>query len=84
MPVLISLFILPQLAACNSSKTVYVPAPVAPISADLTADTPIPDIPQPFTYGASVELNATLYTALGQCNIDKAAIRKIEESRASQ
>ncbi|PPX72809.1 rz1 lytic protein, partial [Pseudomonas aeruginosa] len=30
------------------------------------------------------ELNAQLYTALGQCNLDKAAIRKIESSRASQ
>ncbi|WP_080335847.1 rz1 lytic protein [Enterobacter kobei] len=55
-----------------------------PISADLTADTPIPVMAVPFTWQASLELNAQLYTALGQCNLDKAAIRKIELSRASQ
>ncbi|EPS1423210.1 Rz1-like lysis system protein LysC, partial [Enterobacter hormaechei] len=46
-----------------------------PISADLTADTPIPGMVVPFTWQASLELNAQLYTALGQCNLDKAAIR---------
>ncbi|WP_139237267.1 Rz1-like lysis system protein LysC [Enterobacter hormaechei] len=51
------------------------------ISADLTADTPIPGMAVPFTWQASLELNAQLYTALGQCNLDKAAIRKIESSR---
>ncbi|WP_420777944.1 Rz1-like lysis system protein LysC [Kosakonia cowanii] len=53
-----------------------------PISADLTADTPIPGIAVPFTWQASLELNAQLYTALGQCNLDKAGIRRIEESQA--
>ncbi|HID4548020.1 Rz1-like lysis system protein LysC [Enterobacter cloacae] len=54
---------------------------MVPISADLTADTPIPRMATPFTWQASLELNAQLYTALGQCNLDKAAIRKIEEER---
>ncbi|WP_458773789.1 Rz1-like lysis system protein LysC [Enterobacter ludwigii] len=57
---------------------------MVPISTDLTADTPIPGMAVPFTWQASLELNAQLYTALGQCNLDKAAIRKIELSRASQ
>ncbi|EFN8837703.1 rz1 lytic protein [Escherichia coli] len=57
---------------------------MVPISADLTADTPIPGMAVPFTWQASLELNAQLYTALGQCNLDKAAIREIESSRASQ
>lgn len=39
---LTSLFLLPLLIACGNTQTVYVPAPVVPISADLTADTPIP------------------------------------------
>ncbi|WP_459253786.1 Rz1-like lysis system protein LysC [Klebsiella aerogenes] len=56
---------------------------MAPISADLTADTPIPGIGVPFTWQASLELNAKLYSALGQCNLDKAGIRKIEEGRHS-
>ncbi len=41
--VLSSLFLLPLLTACENTRTVYVPAPVVPISADLTADTPIPE-----------------------------------------
>ncbi|MCV4398516.1 Rz1 lytic protein [Escherichia coli] len=84
MSVLSSLFLLPLLTACGNTRTVYVPAPVAPISADLTADTPIPGMEAPFTWQASLELNAKLYSALGQCNLDKAAIRKIEESRLSR
>lgn len=54
-----------------------------PVSADLTADTPIPGMEVPFTWQASLELNANLYSALGQCNLDKAGIRKIEEGRRS-
>ncbi|MDV5486563.1 hypothetical protein QM155_04995 [Enterobacter hormaechei] len=81
MRALTSLFLLPLLTACGNTQTVYVPAPVVPISADLTADTPLPVMEEPFTWQASLELNAQLYTALGQCNFDKAAIRKIESSR---
>ncbi|WP_423243802.1 Rz1-like lysis system protein LysC [Citrobacter freundii] len=55
-----------------------------PISADLTADTPIPGMVVPFTWQASLELNAQLYTALGQCNLDKSAIRTIESERAKE
>ncbi|WP_458363595.1 Rz1-like lysis system protein LysC [Klebsiella aerogenes] len=55
---------------------------MVPISADLTADTPIPGMEVPFTWQASLELNAKLYSALGQCNLDKAAIRAIESSRS--
>ncbi|WP_429920475.1 Rz1-like lysis system protein LysC [Lelliottia nimipressuralis] len=54
---------------------------MVPISAELTADTPIPGIVAPFTWQASLELNAQLYTALGQCNLDKAGIRKFERKR---
>ncbi|EPV2363137.1 Rz1-like lysis system protein LysC [Klebsiella pneumoniae] len=82
--VLSSLFLLPLLTACGNTRTVYVPAPVVPISADLTADTPIPGMEIPFTWQASLELNAKLYSALGQCNLDKAGIREIEESRLSR
>ncbi|WP_423778199.1 Rz1-like lysis system protein LysC [Enterobacter roggenkampii] len=56
---------------------------MVPISADLTADTPIPRMVVPFTWQASLELNAQLYTALGQCNLDKAGIRSIEERRSA-
>ncbi|MGE6094951.1 Rz1-like lysis system protein LysC [Klebsiella pneumoniae] len=54
---------------------------VVRISADLTADTPLPRMDVPFTWQASLEFNAKLYSALGQCNLDKAGIRSIEERR---
>ncbi|HAJ6812165.1 Rz1-like lysis system protein LysC [Escherichia coli] len=54
---------------------------MVPLSAELTADTPIPGMVVPFTWQASLELNAQLYTALRQCNLDKAGIRSIEEHR---
>lgn len=49
----------------------------------LTADTPIPGIDVPFTWQASLELNAKLYSALGQCNLDKEGIRSVEKGRQS-
>lgn len=48
-----------------------------------SADTPIPGMEVPFTWQASLELNAKLYSALGQCNLDKAGIRSVEKGRQS-
>ncbi|WP_447337119.1 Rz1-like lysis system protein LysC [Klebsiella variicola] len=48
-----------------------------------TADTPIPGMEVPFTWQDSLELNAKLYSALGQCNLDKAGIRSVEKGRQS-
>ncbi|MCX0499722.1 rz1 lytic protein [Erwinia billingiae] len=39
----------------------------------------IPPIPTPLLWHDSLVLNANLLTAIGHCNIDKAAIRKFEE-----
>ncbi|KAB3174789.1 peptidase [Escherichia coli] len=75
------LCLLPLLTGCGNSRTVYVSVPVAPLPASLTSDTPVPFIPNPLTYGASLELNVSLLSALGQCNIDKAGIRSIEMRR---
>jgi len=44
----------------------------------LLADCAVPLIPDPLTWGDSLELNERLLNALEQCNHDKAAIRKIE------
>ncbi|WP_458796234.1 Rz1-like lysis system protein LysC [Citrobacter portucalensis] len=84
MTALVGLCLLQLLTGCGNTRTVYVPVPVVPLPANLTADTPQPAIPDPLTYGASLDLNVSLLSALGQCNIDKASIRKIEISRASQ
>lgn len=81
MTVLGALFLLQLLTGCENTRTVYVKAPAVPLPANLTSETMQPVIPNPLTYGASMDLNVSLLSALGQCNLDKAAIRKIEEER---
>ncbi|MCU3855382.1 Rz1 lytic protein [Enterobacter roggenkampii] len=51
---------------------------------NLTAETPYPVIPDPMSWGQSLDLNVSLLSALGQCNRDKADIREAEKKRASQ
>ncbi|EPU9086316.1 Rz1-like lysis system protein LysC [Enterobacter hormaechei] len=84
MIALVSLCLLQLLTGCGNTRTVYVQVPEVPLPANLTAETPQPVIPDSLTYGASLDLNVSLLSALGQCNIDKASIRKIEASRNSQ
>ncbi|WP_128336745.1 Rz1-like lysis system protein LysC [Klebsiella quasipneumoniae] len=84
MIVLAVLFLMAQLSGCSNTRTVYVKVPVVPLPVNLTADTPQPEIPDNMTWGQSLDLNVSLLSALGQCNLDKAAIRKIESSRTSQ
>lgn len=79
---LVSLCLLQLLTGCGNTRTVYVPVPAVPLPANLTADTPQPTIPDPLTYGASLDLNVSLLSALGQCNIDKSSIREIEGVRS--
>ncbi|EPD9060260.1 Rz1-like lysis system protein LysC [Escherichia coli] len=81
MTVLHVLCLLPLLTGCESSRTVYVNAPVTPLPTSLTAETPVPNIPNPLTYGASLDLNINLLSAVKQCNLDKLSIRKLEEKR---
>ncbi|WP_447722317.1 Rz1-like lysis system protein LysC [Edwardsiella tarda] len=75
MIALVGWCLLSLLSGCGSTRTVYVPAPVPPISTELTADTPVPAVPDPLTWGASLDFNAQLLSALGQCNADKTSIR---------
>ncbi|WP_439847093.1 Rz1-like lysis system protein LysC [Enterobacter asburiae] len=82
MIALVSLCLLQLLTGCGNTRTVYVPIPAVPLPANLTVETPQPAIPEPLTYGASLDLNVSLLSALGQCNIDKASIRKVEASRS--
>ena len=84
MTALIGLCLLQLLTGCGNTRIVYVPVPVVPLPASLTAETQQPAIPDPLTYGASLDLNVSLLSALGQCNIDKASIREIEISRSSK
>ncbi|EDY1679962.1 Rz1-like lysis system protein LysC [Escherichia coli] len=81
MIVLHVLCLLPLLSGCGSMRTVYVNTPTVPLPASLTAETPQPDLPDHFTWGSSLDLNAALLSALAQCNTDKADIRRIEVER---
>ncbi|EGO8353038.1 peptidase [Escherichia coli] len=83
MIVLPVLYLLPLLTGCGSTRTVYVSIPKTPLPVSLTSDTPVPFIPNPLTYGASLDLNVNLLSALNQCNQDKVAIRKIESKRSN-
>ena len=48
---------------CSNTLTVFVPVPQQPIPSNLTTDTPPPYIPDPLTYGASLDLNVSLLGA---------------------
>ncbi|WP_431191637.1 Rz1-like lysis system protein LysC [Pantoea stewartii] len=48
------------------------------IPAELTSKIEAPAPPEMMTFGDSVSLNAELYGVVAQCNIERAAIRKIE------
>ncbi|WP_405127215.1 hypothetical protein ACI1MI_10285 [Salmonella enterica subsp. enterica serovar Enteritidis] len=84
MIVLHVLCLMSLLTGCGSTRTVYVPIPAVPLPASLTTETPQPDLPDPFTWGASLNLNVALLSALAQCNRDKADIRTFEKNRAAQ
>ncbi|QBJ32918.1 Rz1-like lysis system protein LysC [Hafnia alvei] len=84
MIALIVLFLLMQLSGCGNTRTVYVQAPIIPLPSNLTAETPKPKVPNSMSWSDSLLLKTRLYSALEQCNLDKAAIRKIELSRTSQ
>ncbi|MEL4016772.1 Rz1-like lysis system protein LysC [Dryocola clanedunensis] len=82
MTALVGLCLLPLLTGCGNTRTVYVQVPAVPLPANLTAETPQPYISDPLSYGDSLDLNVSLLSALGQCNVDKVDIRKIEDARS--
>ena len=77
----LSLFLIMLLTSCASTSTNYVQVPSVPIPSSLLADCEVPPIPEPLTWGESLELNERLLSVLEQSNRDKAAIRKIERER---
>lgn len=81
MRVPLTLFLLMWLTACADTKKEYVQLPAMPVPAELLADCEIPPVPDPMTWGDSLELNERLMTSVENCNRDKRAIRKIESLR---
>ncbi|WP_436971943.1 MULTISPECIES: Rz1-like lysis system protein LysC [Pantoea] len=77
------LFLVALLTSCVRTETRFVPVPPAPIPVSLLADCAVPLIPDPLTWGESLELNEQLLTTVENCNNDKAAIREIEQHRAA-
>ncbi|WP_431310010.1 Rz1-like lysis system protein LysC [Morganella morganii] len=75
------LFPLMLLVSCGNTRTEYVPAPVVPIPPQLTADCPLPVIPDELTYGGAILLLADAMKSIADCNHDKRAIREIENER---
>ncbi|MDJ6848101.1 hypothetical protein LED50_01205 [Salmonella enterica] len=59
----------------------YVQVPPVPLPAEWTADCVVPPLPEPFTFGASVDYNLQLLAVVKNCNVDKANIRRAEEQR---
>ncbi|WP_158783811.1 peptidase [Pantoea sp. BAV 3049] len=55
-----------------------VKQPQLNLPAELTNQIDVPTPPEQMTFGDSVSMNAELYTIITQCNIDRAAARKIE------
>ena len=84
MTALVGLCLLALLTGCANTRTVYVKVPVVPLPANLTSETAQPAIPDTLTYGASLDLNVSLLSALGQCNLDKADIKRIEHQQRNE
>ncbi|WP_434089622.1 Rz1-like lysis system protein LysC [Morganella morganii] len=55
---------------------------MVPIPPQLTADCPMPVIPDELIYGGAILLLADAMKSIADCNHDKRAIRKIEAERA--
>ncbi|MDE9431374.1 Rz1-like lysis system protein LysC [Xenorhabdus bovienii] len=80
----IALCLMGLLSGCSNTRTEYVPVPPIPIPAHLLADCLPPVIPDKMTWSDSLLLNVQLLTVIEQCNLDKQAIREIEESKQPQ
>ncbi|EHZ7223543.1 hypothetical protein K6O85_002976 [Salmonella enterica] len=52
-----------------------------PLPAEWAADCMVPPLPEPFTFGASVDYNLQLLAVIKNCNVDKANIRRAEEQQ---
>ncbi|WP_430252870.1 Rz1-like lysis system protein LysC [Providencia vermicola] len=69
------------LSSCTSTQKEYVQTPLVPIPAHLLNDCLPEYIPEIFSWGNSLLLNESLLTVIEQCNLDKKAIREIEQQR---
>ncbi|WP_423811252.1 Rz1-like lysis system protein LysC [Providencia rettgeri] len=69
------------LVSCGTTKEVLIPVQSPPIPAQLTADCPQPDIPENVDWGDMPQLLVDAMNSIAKCNLDKKAIREIEQQR---
>jgi hypothetical protein len=69
------------LVSCGSTKEVLIPVQLPPIPAHLTSDCPQPDIPENVDWGDMPQLLVDAMNSIAKCNLDKKAIREIEQQR---
>lgn len=80
IPARLSLCLPLLLTSCAGSNAPSAP-PVMRIDDELLAPTPVPPMPEPFSWHNALLWNADLLTALGHCNRDKAAARRQDKER---
>ncbi|WP_233445757.1 peptidase [Providencia stuartii] len=81
MSALILLCPMMLLVSCTSTKQKLIPVQPVPIPPHLTADCEQPDIPEKMDWGDFPQLLADAMNSIAKCNLDKKAIREIEQQR---
>ncbi|USR66173.1 Rz1 lytic protein [Providencia stuartii] len=81
MSALILLCPMMLLVSCESTKEVLIPVQPVPIPAQLTADCPQPDVPEHMDWKDMPQLLVDAMNSIAKCNLDKKAIREIEQQR---
>ncbi|WP_422894408.1 Rz1-like lysis system protein LysC [Providencia stuartii] len=69
------------LVSCGNTKEVLIPVQPVPLPPQLTADCEQPDIPERMDWGDMPQLLAGAMNSIAKCNLDKKAIREIEQQR---
>ncbi|MEX6426685.1 Rz1-like lysis system protein LysC [Providencia manganoxydans] len=83
MSALILLCPMMLLVSCTSIKEKLIPVQPVPLPPHLTADCEQPDIPEKMDWGDMPQLLVDAMNSIAKCNLDKKAIREIEQQRAS-
>ncbi|WP_422663528.1 MULTISPECIES: Rz1-like lysis system protein LysC [Serratia] len=58
-----------------------MPVVPPPLPAEWLADCPVPPVPAPFTFGASVDYTLQLLAVIKNCNLDKANLRRAQQEQ---
>ncbi|MEQ5307960.1 Rz1-like lysis system protein LysC [Providencia huaxiensis] len=81
MSALILLCPMMLLVSCGNTKEILIPVQPVPIPAQLTADCPQPDVPEQMDWKDMPQLLVDAMKSIAKCNLDKKAIREIEQQR---